>query len=447
MKTILCRLMLLVIFTGYAQANNLNGQWSGIAKTDSEETQLSLTISSTNENFSVSMSLLDIGVSGWPAQSVEKTNNILNVIFASDSGLQKMRLSVDRQLITGTWQESNFSDVASIKLSKVIQKPIMQEKRLSIDGPAGKLGASLIMPKCESQCPSVVFLHGSGAQPRDANRFSAYELAKQGIASIIYDKRGVGESEGDLSNVTFEALADDAIAIAEYLRKQPEISIVGFFGHSQGGWVAPLASLKWKHAAFVITSAGPAVPPAREAEWDVVRQLRAANVSTKSEEEARKLVQRWHQGIRSGDWPTFEKYLDAAKIKSWFSHADFNNFSYKLDDVFSKSYLKFMDYEPMPVLTSLRVPLLAILATDDESIDAVETQILLQELKHDGHNITLKIYDGYNHSMRKITNNNKPVRWPTYPYDYFGLQVLFIKKLDKNCVNCDHTSRIIGRHQ
>ncbi len=429
MKVIVSTLALLsVFFADYVQAQNLIGQWSGVAQDGSEETQLALTIRRVNDGLSALMTLPDIGVSGWPAQSVEQTKNTLNVIFPSDSGPQQMVLSVDGQSMTGTWRESRFETAAIVELTRVELGSLTSEQRILIEGPAGKLGASLIMPPdCTGGCPGVVFLHGSGPQPRDASRFAAHTLAEYGIASIIYDKRGVGESAGDLEGVTFDALAADAIAVADVLRHQPGISSVGFFGHSQGGWIAPLAGSQWARTAFVITSAGPAVPPSREAEWDVVRRLRAAGLSNEIEEEAREIVQLWHQGVRSGNWSPFDHAVSVAKAESWFETADFNVFINRPGEAFIRSYRAFMDYDPTPALSSLTAPMLAILTPDDESIDAVETESILRELRSDGRDIELKIYSGYDHSMRRLGPEEDPIRWPEHPDDYFSSQARFIQ--------------------
>ena len=84
---------------------------------------------------------------------------------------------------------------------------------------------------------------------------------------MIYDKRGVGNSEGMWHGADFEDLARDGIAAAEFFLTEYDLKYVGFFGHSQGGWIGPLAATLWDKTSFVISSAGPAVSPAREAQW------------------------------------------------------------------------------------------------------------------------------------------------------------------------------------
>ena len=71
--------------------------------------------------------------------------------------------------------------------------------------------------------------------------------------------------------------------------------------------------------------------------------------------------------------------------------------------------------------------MLAILTPDDESIDAVETELILRALSSDGHDITLRTYPGYDHSMRKLGLEGRLLRWPEHPDDYFILQAQFIQ--------------------
>ncbi|MDG1905380.1 MAG: alpha/beta fold hydrolase [Arenicella sp.] len=411
-----------------AHANNFIGEWEGAARSDSEKTRFAVSINNQEQNLSAAMSLLDVGVVGWPAQSVVIENDALKMIFFADSGPQEIVLKIDGDVMIGTWHESNFAEPAKIVLSKNQRQVSVQEERVLIDGEAGKLGASLILPTSSTSGPGVVFLHGSGPQTRDSNRFAALTLAEHGIASLIYDKRGVGESDGDFDNVTFEALASDAVRAAEFLRKQERVSSVGFYGHSQGGWIAPLAGTIWQHTAFVITSSGPAVSPAREAEWDAVYQLRKANMSHEVEQEVRLLIRQWHSGIREGDWSQFKRVLSEARASSWFESLNLDDFNAPAEESFSRSYRRIMDYTPMETLTSIQFPLLAILSPDDESIDAVETENLLNVLKDEGQDITIKSYRGYDHSMHRIGSKNSRIRWPEFPDDYFSIQSSFIKK-------------------
>ena len=106
----------------------------------------------------------------------------------------------------------------------------------------------------------------SSPAPRDAYRTEAYFFAAHGIASLIYDRRGLGESSGDEQSAGLHDLADDAIAGVHRLQEQPEIDPrrIGAWGHSQGGWVAPIAAARSSDVSFVIAQSAPAITPAAQ---------------------------------------------------------------------------------------------------------------------------------------------------------------------------------------
>jgi dienelactone hydrolase len=418
-------------FQGSANAQDVIGIWSGMATAGAEDTRLILEISGAQDALTASMSLPDIGVSSWPAQTVEYSNDLLEIVFPSDSGPQRMRLEAHHGQMSGTWRENRFPKDAKVELVRAEVESMTREQPVEVRGPAGKLGATLIMPSCPDGCPGVVFLHGSGPQPRDSNRFAANELSSNGIASIIFDKRGVRESEGNLEGASFSDLASDAIAVAKELKRQPGITSVGFFGHSQGGWIASLAGSMWAETAFVITSAGPAVPPSREAEWDVVRQLRKNEFSPEIEEAARHIIQLWHDGVRTGDWGAFDVAIDHAMLGTWYSASGLEDFRTRPGQSFIKSYRAYMDYDPLPSITSQNFPMYALLTPDDESIDARETEKILRDLNQKGFDITVKIYPGYDHTMRRLGPDGGAIRWPEHPPDYFSSQVEFIQAISR----------------
>lgn len=73
-------------------------------------------------------------------------------------------------------------------------------------------------------------------------------LVRNGVAVLAYDKRGIGQSGGQYpgespTEDTIDVLARDAAAAARFLAAQPEIdpARVGLAGHSQAGWIMPLA--------------------------------------------------------------------------------------------------------------------------------------------------------------------------------------------------------------
>lgn len=70
-----------------------------------------------------------------------------------------------------------------------------------------------------------------------------YLLAAQGISGFVFDKRGTGRSGGKFV-MNFTRLADEMAAASVEARRLAagRFGRFGFWGGSQGGWVAPLAA-------------------------------------------------------------------------------------------------------------------------------------------------------------------------------------------------------------
>ena len=132
----------------------------------------------------------------------------------------------------------------------------MREEPLELTRTGGKLSGTLALPEGQGPWPVVLLVAGSGPTDRDGNsalvpgagghmmRLAA-ALAAQGIASLRYDKRGVGESthpglrEDDLR---FRDLVDDAAELAQPLQADARLGPLVLLGHSEGALIAALAA-------------------------------------------------------------------------------------------------------------------------------------------------------------------------------------------------------------
>lgn len=148
-----------------------------------------------------------------------------------------------------------------------------------------ELAGTLFLPKVDGPHPAILLLRGSGSV-FDESRWGSYaiadHLARMGIASLAYDNRGFGGSNGPSArDEAFSELAADALAGLEYLRSRPEIDPeqVGLWGISASGWTAPIAASSSDHIAFLIIVSGGGVRPADEFVFDVQIALEDADFS------------------------------------------------------------------------------------------------------------------------------------------------------------------------
>lgn len=144
-----------------------------------------------------------------------------------------------------------------------------QEVTLAVQG--GVLHGTLSLPAVEGRVPVVLLHAGSGATDRNGNsaalpgrndslRMLADALARAGIATLRYDKRGVGASalsgmrEADLR---LDHYIDDATAWLRQLRDDPRFTRIVMAGHSEGAQIAAVACEKAPaDACILIAGAG-----------------------------------------------------------------------------------------------------------------------------------------------------------------------------------------------
>ncbi len=164
----------------------------------------------------------------------------------------------------------------SVTLSLLLNaKPPTQSGAVFLTTSTGKIHGTQLVPKSLSGAnrpqPVVLILAGSGPTDRNGNstllpgannslKMLAEGLADRGIASVRYDKRGVGASisagsqEADLR---FENYVDDAAAWIRQLQADRRFSSVTVIGHSEGSLIGMLAAKKTRANGFV-SIAGPA---------------------------------------------------------------------------------------------------------------------------------------------------------------------------------------------
>jgi uncharacterized protein len=115
-----------------------------------------------------------------------------------------------------------------------------------------------------------------------------YLYAARGFAVLAYDKRGVGKSTGNWRQASFQDLADDAVAGAKFLQARTDIAAnqIGFWGQSQGGWIAPLAASRFPEAAFAVALSGGGLSPADTELFDSEFELTKAGYTADEVKEA-----------------------------------------------------------------------------------------------------------------------------------------------------------------
>lgn len=136
------------------------------------------------------------------------------------------------------------------------------------------------MPNCPA--PAVVIASGSGPLDRDSNhrraRFDvarqlAHALARGGLASFRYDKRGVGRSPGDWRTVGLYDNVDDLGRARDTLAARGEVDAgrILLAGHSEGAILAAALAARGAPTAGVVLLSMSAAPGAELLRWQARR--------------------------------------------------------------------------------------------------------------------------------------------------------------------------------
>ena len=287
-----------------------------------------------------------------------------------------------------------------------------------------KLHGRLVMPAGQASVPVVVEVQGSGKGVNTSLAWEQRMLPAKGIGVFVYDKRGTGQSGGVYSQ-DFGPLAADAAAAAAEARALAgaRLQRLGFQGESQGGYVAPLAALTAR-VDFMIIDYGLAVSPADQNTDNTVAELARKGFSGDDLKEAAEVAEATNAVIGSHFRAGYEQ-LDAVRAryssKPWFPLLGGQWTGEMLQ--YSDALLRIggpsredgtpIDYDPMPVLQRLDVPMLWVLADQDTTAPNAETRRRLAQLAAEGKPITVLAFPDTEHGILEFISASGGRRGPT----------------------------------
>jgi pimeloyl-ACP methyl ester carboxylesterase len=223
-------------------------------------------------------------------------------------------------------------------------------------------------------------------------------LARQGIASLCWDKPGVGTSSGDWTRQSFRDRAHEAIAAVKFLQGRPNIASkrVGLWGISQGGWIGPLAASLAPEVAFLILVSAPAGTIGEQDLYRVEHGMRADHMPEADVKAALHFARRRLELIRRESYEKFDAAQRAVSHAKWFKE-----YVHRLgpkDFAFGK---KNIAYDGRPALKKVKCPVLILVGGRDTIVPAKKSAAIIENtLKKAGNrDVTVKIFAGADHFM------------------------------------------------
>ncbi len=327
------------------------------------------------------------------------------ISFRLDVGtIANFQGSIKDGYLSGTFSQAGVNglfhlvrgDKSAVRYDTLELEPLEGEMEISVETSYGRLFGSILLPEEGDKFPVVLIIPGSGPTDRDGNnpmipgkgyvyRQIAESLRDNGIASLRYDKRGIGRSREALikeEDLRIDYKIQDVVQWVKLLKNDERFSKIVLLGHSQGSLLGIIAAQR-EEVSGLISAAGAgrnmadvlieqfAVQPEpfkSEAE-DIIASLRSGQTVPRVSEEL-------HSVFRSQIQP----YL-----------------------------ISMMRYNPSVEIAKLDIPVLIIQGTTDIQISLEDARALSNSLIH----AELKIIDDMNHMFR-ISSLNRQENISTY---------------------------------
>lgn len=206
------------------------------------------------------------------------------------------------------------------------------EEEITLNTPAGDIHGKLMLPDGGIPCPVVIIIAGSGPTDMNGNTigarmtnnsllYLAQELATNGIASVRYDKRGIGKSAAagaKEEDLRFEHYINDATAWADKLGNDKRFNKVIIAGHSEGSLIGMVAARESKAVKAYISISGCGSPA-----YEILEQQLKSQPSRVQQESAA-ICKELREGRTVEQVPAYLSALYRPSVQpyliSWFAY-------------------------------------------------------------------------------------------------------------------------------
>lgn len=253
---------------------------------------------------------------------------------------------------------------------------------ISLKTTTGMVYGTLAVPS-KLPAPVVLIIAGSGPTDRNGNSvlgihpntyaLLAASLLQRGVASVRYDKRGIGASAAAATSekdLTFDTFVDDAAAWLRLLGADDRFSKVVVAGHSEGSLIGMVAVQRAPANDFVsLEGAGRPAPV-------ILREQLKKNLSPDLYKRSDAIIEELQQGRLVPNTPEQLAVLFRESVQpyliSWFK------------------------YDPAVEIAKLRIPATIVQGTADVQVTMQDAQAL----KRGDPAATLIVISGMNHVLK-----------------------------------------------
>lgn len=274
----------------------------------------------------------------------------------------------------------------------------MNERPVELSTPTGQIKGKMVLPGTGEGYPVVLLIAGSGPTDMDGNsvpvqmknnslKYLAEGLARRGIATVRYDKRGIAGSAAagkDEYSTRFEDFEKDVKDWISYLARDKRFTGVYVAGHSEGALLGILASRNNSKVKGLISIAGAGRPMDVVLEQqlagqpDVIRKMASSICDSLK---AGKLVPNVPLGMQALFRPSVQPFL-----------------------------ISCFKYNPQEEIKKLHIPVLIVQGKTDIQVSVEDAELLKKALP----DARLELIDNMNHVLKNCTTLDKQKQMAVY---------------------------------
>lgn len=389
------------------------GEWQGKLSMGQSELILVFKFAQQDTTITGTLDVPQQGAKNLPIDKIKLNDNKITLTISAIGLRYEGTLNEgDMPTIEGEIRQMGYTFPVTLKPNIKVNRPqtpkgpfpYLQEEVAFYNSTDGnKLSGTLIKPlMMNEKTPIAVLVSGSGQQNRDEEIMEhkpfwviADHLARNGIATLRYDDRGIGGSDAiGLTTATSETFKGDALAAVNYL-KNKGLKNIGIIGHSEGGLIAFMLGAEIEDLRFIISLAGTAVSGNQILIEQNRLLLEKSGVSTNIIASYCDLLKEIYNIKRSNS--QFDKESKIAELKNKYSNLPLqmtDNIAALLQPQAWIDY--FISYDPTDALKKITCKILALNGNKDvqvianQNISALKQHIPSEQL-------TTKIYPDLNH--------------------------------------------------
>lgn len=412
MKRVLFTIIISITAT-FIYGQNITGLWYAQPNVKTAHIRLALDIKKSNDNkFGIKLQSTDqskewMSVDNYEVKGSQITFSVNRLNLQTQCYLQSDSLLEGTLLYEGGQFPVRFTRTPIVYKRPQTPKPpfpyIREEVTFLNSDEQITLAGTLTLPKDRKPSKTVVLLSGSGAQDRNSEIFEhrpfeiiADYLARQGIATLRYDDRGVGQSQGNFATSSIPEFSTDAEAAITYLRTRPEITNkpIGIIGHSEGVAVAFTVAAQ-KKADFLISLAGGGVNGQELLLMQRAALLKASGADSTFIEEYNHYMRKAQEvALQTGTREACEKRLIDVFKGSSLAGSE----KAIATQLHTPTMLGMLSYNPEWDYPEIDIPVLALNGTKDRQVTVENLKYIQKGLLENGNKkVTVKEFPNLNH--------------------------------------------------